>query len=270
MKTNIRTVLCLQMTALLLTRALADPVAAETGVPFRGVVEGTEIQEFKFNEDGVPTGFDVTGSGTAEATHLGRFTATWEFPDAVIDPTTGNVSANGSRRFVAENGDILVTEGTAAGTPPDPATGIASVRETHIIIEGTGRFAGASGNFILERETEVGPDGPKHTSGSFEGTIFLSLPTTFLRGDCNDDGSVDISDATCALGWFFAGGAEPGCLAAVNTNGDVKLDIADPVFLLNFLFGGGPIITGPFPDCGPGTLPADALLGCVIPPDCQQ
>ena len=269
MNTITKTVIHLQMIALLLTTALADPASAETGMPFRGDVEGTETQDFRFNEDGMPTGFAVTGSGTGEATHLEEFTATWEFPDAVIDQTTGNVSGNGSRRFVAANGDILVTEGTAAGTPPDPATGIASVRETHIIIGGTGRFAGASGNFILERETEVGPDGPKHTSGSFDGTIFLSLPATFLRGDCSGDGKADIADVTCALDWLFAGGSEPGCLAAANTNGDDKVDIADPVSLLNFLFGGGTAPAAPFPDCGPGTLEADEQLGCANPPVCQ-
>ncbi len=91
----------------------------------------------------------------------------------------------------------------------------------------------------------------------------------FRRGDCNDDGDVDIADATCALNWLFAGGAVPGCLAALNTDGDDKVDIADPVFLLNFLFAGGPRLSAPFPDCGPGMLPADAELGCANPPDCQ-
>ncbi len=63
--------------------------------------------------------------------------------------------------------------------------------------------------------------------------------------------------------------AKPGCIAAVNTNGDDKVDIADPVSLLNFLFGGGPSVVAPFPDCGPGTLAADAELGCANPANCQ-
>ncbi len=54
-----------------------------------------------------------------------------------------------------------------------------------------------------------------------------------------------------------------------NTNGDDDVNIADPVFLLNFLFAGGPVPVAPFPDCGPGMLPADEELGCVNPPDCQ-
>ena len=94
------------------------------------------------------------------------------------------------------------------------------------------------------------------------------VPRHFLRGDCNDDGDVNIADATCALNWLFAGGPMPGCLAALNTNGDGAVDIADPVYLLGFLFGGGSAPAAPFPDCGPGMLPADKVLGCVNPPDC--
>ena len=99
-------------------------------------------------------------------------------------------------------------------------------------------------------------------------TLHVEGPA-FLRGDCTGDGNVDIADAVCALDWLFAGAPEPGCVAALNTNGDAKVDIADPVSLLNFLFAGGPAPVAPFPDCGPGRLPADEQLGCANPPDCQ-
>ncbi len=54
-----------------------------------------------------------------------------------------------------------------------------------------------------------------------------------------------------------------------DANGDGMVDIADPVSLLNFRFAGGPSPVAPFPDSGPGTLPADQELGCANPPDCQ-
>ena len=94
-------------------------------------------------------------------------------------------------------------------------------------------------------------------------------PVTFQRGDCNDDGNVNVSDASWSLEWLFGGPIEPGCLAALDTNGDDAVNIADPVFLLNFLFAGGPRLSAPFPDCGPGMVPADEELGCANPPDCQ-
>ena len=91
----------------------------------------------------------------------------------------------------------------------------------------------------------------------------------FRRGDCNDDGKVDLSDAVCILNWIFAGEAAPRCVAATNTNGDDATNLSDAIYLLNILFSGGPSSVAPFPDCGPGMLPADEQFGCAEPPDCQ-
>ena len=88
---------------------------------------------------------------------------------------------------------------------------------------------------------------------------------SFLRGDCNDDGSVDISDASCILNWLFLGGLGLGCLASANTNADSGADISDATYLLNFLFLGGPSPVAPYPDCGVGTQPTD-VENCAIPP----
>ena len=105
--------------------------------------------------------------------------------------------------------------------------------------------------------------------GVYESGDRSPLTEPFLRGDCNDDGTVDLSDGVCILTWLFAGEAAPGCVAATNTNGEDAADISDATYLLNHLFAGGPAPVAPYPDCGPGMLPADAELGCVNPPNCQ-
>jgi len=93
---------------------------------------------------------------------------------------------------------------------------------------------------------------------------------SFRRGDCNDDGTVDISDAVCILTWLFLGGATPGCVAATDTNGDAGSDISDATFVLNHLFLGGLAPVMPYPDCGPGALPTDEAT-CEAPPNrCQE
>jgi len=99
-------------------------------------------------------------------------------------------------------------------------------------------------------------------------TLETSTPVVFRRGDCNDDGTADISDAVCILGWLFLGEEEPGCVAVTNTNGDEKADLSDAVYLLGHLFLGGPAPVVPFPECGP--MPGDEELGCdVMPANCQ-
>lgn len=85
----------------------------------------------------------------------------------------------------------------------------------------------------------------------------------FIRGECNEDGEVDLSDAVCLLEWLFSGTPAPGCVAGTNANGDKDVDIADASYLLNFLFAGTAPPTAPFPDCGPSALKVDEALGCV-------
>ena len=92
------------------------------------------------------------------------------------------------------------------------------------------------------------------------------MAPAFIRGNCNDDSEIDISDAVCILEWRFEGAAAPGCVAGTNTNGDEAVDLTDAVWLLEYLFQGGPLPTAPFPDCGPSGLTADGLLGCITPP----
>ncbi|MAG94417.1 MAG: hypothetical protein CMJ48_11805 [Planctomycetaceae bacterium] len=99
---------------------------------------------------------------------------------------------------------------------------------------------------------------------------FSPPPPEFVRGDCNGDGEVDLSDAVCTLDWLFVGKATPGCIAALNTNGDEVVDLSDATYLLNFLFVGTAPPPVPFPDCGPGGLEVDNELGCQAPQEICQ
>ncbi len=87
----------------------------------------------------------------------------------------------------------------------------------------------------------------------------------FLRGDCNHDGGVDISDAVCMVNWLFLGEAGSGCVAATNVDGVGAVNITDPIYLLTHLFLGGPPPVDPFPDCGTSDLETDRELGCETP-----
>lgn len=71
----------------------------------------------------------------------------------------------------------------------------------------------------------------------------------FVRGDANDDGAVQISDAVSGLGYLFQGLPTP-CLSALDSNDDGAVDVADVIYLLNFLFSAGPDLPSPTLTCG--------------------
>lgn len=60
-----------------------------------------------------------------------------------------------------------------------------------------------------------------------------------VPGDINQDGAVDISDATGLFDYLYLGGERPACPGGLDFNGDSAVDISDGVGILNWLFQGG-------------------------------
>jgi len=85
-------------------------------------------------------------------------------------------------------------------------------------------------------------------------------PGFFFRGDANADHRFDISDPVTILRHQFHGDAEIHCDDAADTNDDGTLDISDATFAFNYLFRGGPPPSEPFPE--EGYDPTDDTLGC--------
>ena len=65
---------------------------------------------------------------------------------------------------------------------------------------------------------------------------------------------------------LFLGTGTLCCGDAADTNDDGKVDISDPVFMLNFLFSGGGSPKEPYPACGDD--PTDDALSCERFPAC--
>ncbi|MGE4619716.1 MAG: proprotein convertase P-domain-containing protein [Planctomycetota bacterium] len=89
----------------------------------------------------------------------------------------------------------------------------------------------------------------------------IAAATDFRRGDCNADGSLDISDAVSALASLFANAGPTACEDACDSNDDGNFDISDPVTLLGMLFSG----SGDLPPPGPqecGVDPTTDQLDC--------
>ncbi len=83
----------------------------------------------------------------------------------------------------------------------------------------------------------------------------VSIPgVKFLRGDLDGNGSIDITDAQIILNWLFLAGRRPECFAGADVNDSREINIADPIYELNFLFNGGQPPPRPFPECGEAPL----------------
>lgn len=83
----------------------------------------------------------------------------------------------------------------------------------------------------------------------------------FIRGDCNQDGIVDVADAVNIWAIRFNGAPQP-CIAACEADGDSNFNgLVDGLYLAFHLFDGGPPPAPPFPDCGPDPGPAPLPCG---------
>ena len=71
-------------------------------------------------------------------------------------------------------------------------------------------------------------------------------PLPYVPGDANNDGQANISDAVYLIAYIFSGGPAPVQLAAGDANGDCTVNISDAVYLIAYIFGGGP---APVPGC---------------------
>lgn len=97
-----------------------------------------------------------------------------------------------------------------------------------------------------------------------------ALDFPFLRGDANDDGNIDLSDAIKILLCKFVGEPCPECRDAMDANDDGRDDVSDAITILTFLFRGGNAPPTPGPEiCGldptPDDLPDCEYLSCLDP-----
>jgi len=102
--------------------------------------------------------------------------------------------------------------------------------------------------------------------GFVDGGCQIVPETLFRRGDCNLDEMVDLSDAATVLGQQF-NGLPVGCDDACDANDDGKINLADSVYLLNYLFLFGPTTPAPGPEERGGD-PTEDNLGCALSTSC--
>jgi hypothetical protein len=107
-------------------------------------------------------------------------------------------------------------------------------------------------------------------------------PAAFIRGNVDQARGVNVTDAVIILNYLFGGAnmeagraTRENCLIAFNVDGSTSSgvadtedasdnDLADPVYLLNFLFRGvsAPAPLAPFPACGQPATAVDPAFAC--------
>ena len=105
-----------------------------------------------------------------------------------------------------------------------------------------------------------------HTTDDYSWNEFsLSGGLLFLRGDANNDQTVDISDSINLLAHLFVDSDTPlTCLDAADANADGTVDLSDAISIFSYLFLGQGGIPMPYPECG-----QKEDLGCDYYPYCR-
>jgi hypothetical protein len=61
-----------------------------------------------------------------------------------------------------------------------------------------------------------------------------------VAGDLNNDGAVNVADLVYLVDYLFFSGPAPLVSGAADTDGNCKVNVADVTYLVNYLYGGGP------------------------------
>lgn len=152
------TAIALLLLIIMASATFAAPAAVEKELLLKGSFDATETQQVVF-----PIAY-VDATGVGNATQLGLFT--YRLQAELYLPT---LTASASATLIAANGDMIFGEGSGQGTPTG-TPGIVSIVETYTITGGTGRFAGATGNFTVERLINRATFA---SSGTISGTIVI-------------------------------------------------------------------------------------------------
>ena len=151
-------------------------------------------------------------------------------------------------------------------------------RAGQLVVRGA-RFAGESRVFVGDQEltsvlvvdegnivaelSDCGAPGFRHVRVETASGVGLlrngfRCSSDFLRGECNGDGEINLSDVLLQLFILFADAATPACADACDINDDGTLNLADVVHQVDFLFRDGATPAEPFPSFG-GDATADPL-----------
>jgi hypothetical protein len=130
-----------------------------------------------------------------------------------------------------------------------PAQGVSNLRIDSLSVS-TEIYDDSTGG--ISHVSLTGANGAKSDPISFT-ILDIEFGLSYICGDCNTDGVANITDAVYLITYIFGGGPSPDPLAAGDANCDGTANITDAVYLITYIFGGGPPPCDPdddgVPDC---------------------
>ena len=135
---------------------------------------------------------------------------------SAVDPSSGppaggtDVTIRGAGFVGVAPGDVAVRIGGTA------------LLETAVVDEGTITGKTPAGGAGPADVTVTTPFGEVTLAGGF---TYVEAGVRFVRGDCDSDGELNITDGIAVLGFLFLGGNEPPCLEACNPDDGPELNI---------------------------------------------
>ena len=124
------------------------------------------------------------------------------------------------------------------------------------IIEGPGIIDSITGNWFFIAGVDdiniidtliVGVNGVGEVCSGSASQVILNLLDSEMPGDLNQSCTVDVGDLVFLVNYMFAGGPPPPFEPDGDVNGDDTVDIGDLVYLVNYMFAGGPPPVDPPP-----------------------
>jgi hypothetical protein len=103
----------------------------------------------------------------------------------------------------------------------------------------TGQFVDIFGAFFDTLYEPLAISGEFDDGSSFNGSAIVEL-IGHTSGDVNADGSINASDLSALVDWFFRGSSDPDGLIAADMDGNCGVFVGDLAYLVNYLFRGGP------------------------------
>jgi PKD repeat protein len=260
------------------------PVAAFTATPPSGTApldvafdasgskSGTTIASYawEFGDTGTGSGATVNHTFAAVGDYTVKLTVTDDVGWTGEKTMTISVCTPPTASFTAtpESGPVPLDVSFDASA----STGATLAYAWEFGDTGTGTGATATHSFAAVGDYVVKLTVTDKCGLTAEATKTISVKpagTEFKRGDTNASGELNIADPVYLLSYLFADGAAMTCMETGDCNNDGDLNIADPIALLGYLFADNPPLPDPF-DCGldpPDETPSD--LTCESYEPCE-